>query len=465
MTWSILPEHAARIRAAIDAGPRADVPPAPAAWGSVSYEAEEQSERPYRLLADGTAIVSVTGALYSDSAPWWLVWVTDGTAYGQVVHRVTRAVEDTLVRRIVVDFDSPGGQVTGCAEAAAALRELAGRKAIVAYARGYCASAAYWLASQCGEVTASPTACVGSIGVVVHLYDSDRRLNLAGIDHYVVTNEGSPRKAPDISQESGRADVQRVCDQIAEAFYAAVAVGRGVDEAWVRESMGRGAVLVGSDAVEARLVDRLVVGPEAACDPPEEAEAVGTRDLVEDESPTPGAAGHHTPTEVIAMADKATPAAGRPTTDTEARERAAEIRALEAALAARDEALAQLQARVEQAEAKLAEQAEAERVKAREAMLDRHMAAGPILPADRDAWAADADAIGIEAVDRMLSRIHVTARPTQRMTADAVGAAPSSRAELAQFIQARAAEWGVSFTEAHSRLSVEAPHMFKETNT
>ena len=455
MIWSILPDDLTRIRAALVAGPRAETPPAPTAWGMVSVEAEESDDRPYRMLPDGTAVVSLVGPLYAESAPWWLVWATDGTTYGRVIHAVTRAVDDPLVQRVVLDVDSPGGMVTGVVEAAAALREIAARKPVVAYARGYCASAAYWLASQCNEVTASPTAGVGSIGVVVHIYDRDRMLSDAGVDHYVVTNSDSPRKAPDLSDEDGRADVQRMCDVVADAFYAAVATGRGVDDAWARESMGRGAVLVGADALAARLIDRVVVGPEAACSEPED-DATAEHAVDAPEVPSPGAAGR---TLEVSMAQKGTPAAEIPTaTDTRDEQIAAliaERATVQAALDAERTVREQMAARLEAAEAKIAEREQADRAASIDAMLSAHVERGAILPAARSQWAATAEAMGVEATDALLKTIPAaTARPVALIAPAAGDTTMETREQFAAEAQRVAKADKITFGAAMERLAV-----------
>ena len=58
-----------------------------------------------------------------------------------------KVMDDPSVDNIVIDIDSPGGQVTGVNEAANIIRSAQGSKKVTAYVGGTGASAAYWIAS------------------------------------------------------------------------------------------------------------------------------------------------------------------------------------------------------------------------------------------------------------------------------------------------------------------------------
>jgi len=87
-----------------------------------------------------------------------------------------------LTATVILWFRSPGGLVTGIPEAAQylAARVAAGGR-LLAFTDDLCASAAYWLASQCTAIIATPTADVGSIGVRLSFYDWCDYLAKAGI--------------------------------------------------------------------------------------------------------------------------------------------------------------------------------------------------------------------------------------------------------------------------------------------
>ena len=88
---------------------------------------------------------------------------------------------------IMICFDSPGGLVAGTPEAAARIAAVARGTLVVAVADHLMASAAYFLASGCTAIVASPSALVGSIGVIAVRPSIARALDAEGIDIDVLT--------------------------------------------------------------------------------------------------------------------------------------------------------------------------------------------------------------------------------------------------------------------------------------
>ncbi|MBP0439916.1 S49 family peptidase [Tianweitania sediminis] len=118
---------------------------------------------------DGVAVIPVNGPLMRHLSFW--SWISGSGAYELLAKEISAAVANGNVRAVVLDIDSPGGEVTGCGELAELIFRMHGEKPIVAYATGLCASAAYWIAFACDEVIVSPTSQVGSIGCVASIRD------------------------------------------------------------------------------------------------------------------------------------------------------------------------------------------------------------------------------------------------------------------------------------------------------
>jgi protease-4 len=87
----------------------------------------------------------------------------------EVEEMLEDAERDPGVEHIIMDFDSPGGTVTGVPELAARIRKCV--KHTIGYTSKQSCSAAMWIMSQCDEVYASRSATVGSIGVYIPFYD------------------------------------------------------------------------------------------------------------------------------------------------------------------------------------------------------------------------------------------------------------------------------------------------------
>ena len=186
--------------------------------------------------------------------------VSGVSAVDDLASAVTEAAADRTVDTIVLDVDSPGGNVAGCLEAAAAIREARAVKPVIAVARYTMASAAYWLAAQASEVIASPSARVGSIGVFAIHNDISAALAQLGIartyvfrgEHKIDGHEAAPLT------EEARAELQSTVDRAYEAFTGDVAAGRRVEPARVREGgYGAGRTLPAAEALELGLVDRI----------------------------------------------------------------------------------------------------------------------------------------------------------------------------------------------------------------
>lgn len=192
-----------------------------------------------------TAVIKVEGPLFAEENIW--SWLFGGSTYAVIQKALKTAESDPLIRQIKLDIDSPGGEVTGCQETAQLLAGLS--KPTLSYARGLCASAAYWVGSHANRIEAAPTALLGSIGVMMAMSD------YKSPDRYVFTASQSPHKNAAPSSEEGRSQYQQIVDDLAAVFIAAVASARGVDEGEVIARYGAGAVMVAARALEAGLID------------------------------------------------------------------------------------------------------------------------------------------------------------------------------------------------------------------
>ena len=85
------------------------------------------------------------------------------------------------IKAVFLDIDSPGGTVAGTPELAATVASINERKPVYAFSSGLMCSAAYWIASQARAIYATPSARVGSIGVVQAVIDNTAALDARGI--------------------------------------------------------------------------------------------------------------------------------------------------------------------------------------------------------------------------------------------------------------------------------------------
>ncbi len=177
---------------------------------------------PLGRQANKIAVVPVFGVLAHRAN--LMTQVSGGTST-ELLGRQLRALDqDPDVSTIVLDIDSPGGEVFGTEELAAQIRGM--RTRVVAQANAVAASAAFWLASQADEVVMTPSGEVGSIGVIAQHVDATEAEASVGIRRTLVTaGEGKADGLEPITDES-RARLQAQVDRFYGAFVDDVVRGR-----------------------------------------------------------------------------------------------------------------------------------------------------------------------------------------------------------------------------------------------
>ena len=207
------------------------------------------------LLVGSDAIIQVTGPL-SYKYDFWS-WYSDGTSYQGISAKLDAAMGSADCKRVVMVFDTPGGEVTGIMELARKLRECI--KETVAVVDPCAASAGLWLATQCKKIVSIESGEVGSLGVQCVAVSYAKMFEEAGIDVRVVRAGVSPDKNmahpyEPMSKEAVEYLQGRV-DKMAARFVADVAAGRGKDEKFVTENFGKGRMLDSQEAMDVGLID------------------------------------------------------------------------------------------------------------------------------------------------------------------------------------------------------------------
>ena len=209
-------------------------------------------------VQDGVAVLPVSGVLAKKMNMF--TQISGGTSMEIAARDLKSAAVDTSVKSILLLIDSPGGTVDGTQAMAAAVRQAAAQKPVVALADGVMASAAYWIGSAAHEVIASSdTTQVGSIGVVAAHRDVSGSEAKEGIKTTEITAGKYKRIASSYAPltDEGRAEIQGQVDALYSIFVDAVAENRGVDAEKVLSDMADGRVFLARDAMRAGLVDRI----------------------------------------------------------------------------------------------------------------------------------------------------------------------------------------------------------------
>jgi len=201
----------------------------------------------------GVGHIHVDGPLFARSGieSWWF----GGTGYDAIGLALDALNADSEVSRISMRVDSPGGTVVGAFELAAKIADSP--KPVDGYTTSGAYSAGYLQLSSSKTVTASNTAGVGSVGVIVTHISVAKALDNAGYEIEHITHGAKKAQlSPFVKlSDEARADVQAEVNRLGELFVARVADNRDVSQKSVR-SLEAG-ILFGQDAVSAGLVDAI----------------------------------------------------------------------------------------------------------------------------------------------------------------------------------------------------------------
>lgn len=228
----------------------------PVGLKETSIEAASQDRRPYTVVG-AVAVLPLYGVIAQRMN--MMVMLSGGTSTQLFGAALREALADESVSAVVIDVDSPGGEVFGVQELAEAIYAARAQKPVYAIANSFAASAAIWLATQAGEFSIAPGGMAGSIGVYMLHVDQSAANEMQGFKPTYISAgkykvEGNPDEP--LGDEAA-AHMQETVDEYYDAFTSAVARGRGVSAEMVRTGFGEGRMLTASAAVRAGLVDRI----------------------------------------------------------------------------------------------------------------------------------------------------------------------------------------------------------------
>lgn len=182
-----------------------------------------------------------------------------GTTFEQSGAQLRELVAAKDVSTIVVDWDSPGGNVQGATEFAHEMLKARTVKPVISQVHHRMCSAAYWVGACATEIVATPSSVVGAIGVYAIHNDLSEALKQLGVKrsylakgkHKIDGNETEP--LTDESRERWLAELEHPY----ATFLKDVAAGRGVPVATVRAGFGEGRAVQAEEALALGMIDRI----------------------------------------------------------------------------------------------------------------------------------------------------------------------------------------------------------------
>lgn len=130
-----------------------------------------RSQKPYLVTPEGIAVIGVSGTLVKKAS--WLDSASGLQSYESIRADFQDAIGDSRIQGILLDVDSPGGEVGGLFDLADEIYNARAEKPCMAIADDDAFSAAYAIASSAQRLFVTRTGGVGSVGVIaLHLDQS-----------------------------------------------------------------------------------------------------------------------------------------------------------------------------------------------------------------------------------------------------------------------------------------------------
>jgi signal peptide peptidase SppA len=211
--------------------------------------------KPYPVTPDGIAIISISGTLVKKAS--WMDAESGLQSYEQIRTHLADACDDPGIRGVLLDVDSPGGEVGGLFDLADEVYAMREQKPCYAIANDEAFSAAYALASSAQRLFVTRTGGVGSIGVIaVHMDQSgwDEKMGRKYTAVYAGARKNDFSTHQPLSDDA-RANLQAEVDRLYDMFVATVSRNRGLKPALIRNTDA--GLFWGEKAISAGLADQV----------------------------------------------------------------------------------------------------------------------------------------------------------------------------------------------------------------
>ncbi len=222
-----------------------------------SFGSDRPRNRPYEVLG-GVALIPVSGTLvhkFGHLQPY-----SGMTGYDGIIARVEEALADPTVNGILLDMDTPGGEVAGCFDTARRLNELRGQKPIASISYDMACSAGMALHSATDYRYPTTSARTGSVGVVMMHASFEEQLKANGIDVTLIHSgafkvDGNPyENLPEQVLARFQAESDRLRNEFAEMV--GTHIGLSASDVLATEA----AIYTGQDAIDVGFADELING-------------------------------------------------------------------------------------------------------------------------------------------------------------------------------------------------------------
>lgn len=205
-------------------------------------------------IGNKIAVIPLNGTI--ETGPGGSIFGGSSITPDAVRKELEKVKDDVMFKAIVIQVNSPGGDVSACEEIAYEMAKV--KKPIVISMRSVAASGGYYISAKADKIVALQSTLTGSIGVISEIPNLNGLLDKIGVKMEVIKSgkykdmySGFAELTPE-----ERAIMQKTTDQMYEQFIDVVAEGRHLNKDKVRE-LATGQTYTGLEAKQLGLVDEL----------------------------------------------------------------------------------------------------------------------------------------------------------------------------------------------------------------
>ncbi|NBX16178.1 MAG: signal peptide peptidase SppA [Proteobacteria bacterium] len=183
----------------------------------------------------------------------------DSEIAGTVVEKLQQAADDERIKGIILEVDSPGGTVVASQEIYDSISKIKTKTPVVAFMRDVAASGAYYSSVPSSWIIANRGTMVGSIGVIMENFEASKLIQWMKLQPVTLKTGKLKDAGSSVRPWTGedRAYLQQLINDTRDQFVADVRRARPQLSPETMRYMSDGRVILGTEALNRKLIDAL----------------------------------------------------------------------------------------------------------------------------------------------------------------------------------------------------------------
>lgn len=170
-----------------------------------------------------------------------------------------QAVNDDRIKAIVLNVNTPGGEVTASDNLYHEIKKVAAKKPVVVYMDSMATSGGYYISAGASKIVANPTTLTGSIGVIIQTLNYSEAFGKVGLQAMTFVSgsfKDSLNGARPMRDEE-KAYIQNLVGQMYDRFVGVISEGRKIPQETLKSGVADGRILSGQEALDHKLIDQI----------------------------------------------------------------------------------------------------------------------------------------------------------------------------------------------------------------